>query len=190
LDGRFIVGGDFFLVNGTKVTNLVRLNPDGTVDPSFRADVTNAVLAVGIDSDGKVNLGLTASPGFLRLNSDGSPDRIDPVDTGPVHSLALMKNGQVLIHGNFKQVNGVDSPLIARLSLSSSVPRVEQVLALDKMVRVAVPTLPESIYTLEYALGPDAITWTPVDTVLGDGSKKVLTDHTATGPQRFYRIRR
>lgn len=35
-DGKMLISGDFSVINGTPTSNLVRLNPDGSIDPSFR----------------------------------------------------------------------------------------------------------------------------------------------------------
>lgn len=36
-DGKIIVGGEFFAYNGTSSTRIIRLNADGSHDPSFSA---------------------------------------------------------------------------------------------------------------------------------------------------------
>jgi len=43
-------------------------------------------------------------------------------------------------------------------------------------------------YTLEYKNSLSQPTWTPVITISGDGTQKTLTDASASGKQRFYRV--
>jgi hypothetical protein len=38
-DGQVVVGGNFTTIGGLSRSNLVRVNPDGSVDPSFNAAV-------------------------------------------------------------------------------------------------------------------------------------------------------
>jgi len=45
-------------------------------------------------------------------------------------------------------------------------------------------------YTLEYKDALSASNWTPVLTIIGDGTQRSLTDTNAAGSQRFYRVRR
>lgn len=42
--GRYVMGGEFYEVNGVFRTNLVRLLPDGSVDTTFNPDVPNGVV--------------------------------------------------------------------------------------------------------------------------------------------------
>jgi uncharacterized delta-60 repeat protein len=61
--GRVIIGGWFTLFNGTARSNLARLNPDGSLDPTFDAGETAGtgvdtefVQALALQSDGKLLL--------------------------------------------------------------------------------------------------------------------------------------
>jgi hypothetical protein len=56
--------------------------------------------------------------------------------------------------------------------------------------RFSLPTQSGRVYALEYK---DSLTdnhWTAVPLVAGNGGTVLLTDSTATGTQRFYRVRR
>ncbi|HMT09208.1 MAG TPA: FG-GAP-like repeat-containing protein [Pyrinomonadaceae bacterium] len=56
-DGKIFVGGRFTLtVSGQTIRNLVRLNPDGTVDPTA-FNVNEEVLALAIDAQGRLMVG-------------------------------------------------------------------------------------------------------------------------------------
>lgn len=115
-DGKMLVGGLFTTYNSEPAPYLVRLNPDGSKDPSFIADsvVRSHVTKVGLQPDGKilVNVG----NGLVRLNSDGSYDPsftlASPfgeehiiedygthVNTVDVKSLEVLENGKILLAG-------------------------------------------------------------------------------------------
>jgi uncharacterized protein (DUF927 family) len=54
---------------------------------------------------------------------------------------------------------------------------------------VSVSTENGKTYVLETSTTLNANSWTTVSTVAGDGSVKTMTDTSATGSIRFYRIR-
>ena len=56
-DGRVLVGGTFTTVAGTSVSRLVRLNANGTVDPTFAPAPDAAVTALALQSDGRLIFG-------------------------------------------------------------------------------------------------------------------------------------
>src|SRR5439155_3848566 len=56
-DGKIVVAGDFFSVNGVARTNIARLNVDGTLDLSFDAGAVPPKLAVALAGDGKLLVG-------------------------------------------------------------------------------------------------------------------------------------
>lgn len=84
-DGKIIVYGAFKNYNGTSTPDIVRLNPDGSVDSTFRSRFSTST-ASGIDfvqlqADGKLLVAGTISsydgtttPTVIRLNTDGSRD--------------------------------------------------------------------------------------------------------------------
>ena len=59
--GKILIGGDFTAVNGdTNLNHIARLNPDGSVDPTFNNSGTGAndsVHAITIQSDGGILIG-------------------------------------------------------------------------------------------------------------------------------------
>jgi len=54
---------------------------------------------------------------------------------------------------------------------------------------IDVPTRSGKVYDLEYKNSLNDASWTPLPLQAGDGSMRLLTDPTASGPQRFYRVR-
>jgi uncharacterized delta-60 repeat protein len=153
-DGKVLVGllGADGFQNGvyTHSRIIVRLNTDGTIDPSFNAvDVSvgdnspqsvNAIVVQGdgkiligggfLYSNGKIRFGVPYPDGAIaRLNSDGSVDSSFVVPDGgsfggpnnAVVAIALQPNGKVIIGGNFSDVGGAGRYGIARLNGDGSV---------------------------------------------------------------------
>ncbi|MBN9692915.1 MAG: hypothetical protein J0M24_21930 [Verrucomicrobia bacterium] len=92
-DGGHLLGGRFSKVDGIDRRNLIRLRPDGTVDPSFQSpllrwqgvdqlelDSRGGVLVAGARIYAELGESLTNPPptGLLRLRLDGAADPVDP----------------------------------------------------------------------------------------------------------------
>lgn len=116
-DGRILVGGYFASVDGAPCSNLVRLLPDGSRDPSFSdARLEGDVRELTVQPDGKILVGgnFTAVAGIARgmvarLNEDGSLDAsfADPqVENGAITALSVQGDGKVLVGGTFSSVGG------------------------------------------------------------------------------------
>jgi len=132
-DGKIIVVGNFGTYNGiTSLNNIVRLNNDGSLDPSFSIGTGLSALAytVVIQSDGKILVGgnFTSYNGTLRnrivrINSDGSNDNTFSPSSGcnnTVYSVAVQTDGKILLGGTFTTVNGVTSNRFGRLNANGS----------------------------------------------------------------------
>lgn len=126
-DGRILVGGNFQSYNGVNISDyLVRLNSDGTVDPSFNGITSGfnvTVNTVALQADGKILVGgaftsFNGSAGapdyFIRLNSNGSVDSsFTGLTTGfdnTVRVITLQPDGKILVGGDFTTYNGSAAP--------------------------------------------------------------------------------
>lgn len=137
-DGRLVLCGFSWLtgfrptrVDGQEMPDLVRLNHDGSFDPTFVAPEDIRPSMVRRLPDGKllVSTGYSATPVY-RLNENGA---IDPAfqlatvtqgasDEEPhVESLIAQPDGKILIAGKFHQINGLIRNSIARLNADGSV---------------------------------------------------------------------
>ena len=101
-DGKVLVGGSFTSFNGQSCGNIIRLNPDGSLDTAFRttagSGASGVIRSVVLRSDGKIVVGgdFTTFNGIprkyvARLNADGSVDNTyDPGSSlnGPVYTMA------------------------------------------------------------------------------------------------------
>ena len=123
-DGKILVGG-IFTALGDATTGIVnrshigRLNSDGTVDLTFDPGANAEVLTLAVQANGQILVGgafsqlggggsgTTARSRIGRLNADGSIDAaFDPGTNGPVRSIAVQPNGQILVGGNFTMLGG------------------------------------------------------------------------------------
>jgi len=130
-DGRIVVGGGFTRYNGTDCPDfLVRLLPDGTLDPTFNPGgygfrafgVDVAVFAIVQQPDGKLLVGggfgsyngLNCPDNLVRLNVDGSLDTSYNAGGsgfgGRVNALALRPTGQLVVGGSMYSFNGLTCP--------------------------------------------------------------------------------
>lgn len=127
-DGKILVAGAFKRFNDLALTNLARLNQDGTVDRSFEmipAYTNGRINTLVVQSDDKVMIGgaYTESitvcdptygycysydadrPLVSRLNSNGTPDssfRPSFLRTnGLINAVAIQDDGKVLVGGEF-----------------------------------------------------------------------------------------
>ncbi len=115
-DGKILIGGDFQNYDGTPRARIARINPNGSLDPSFApgTGANGLVYDILVLPDGKLlvagaftNFNGTPREYLVRLNADGS---VDPSFSGPdfggtaswwTRSLALLPDGRVLVAGVF-----------------------------------------------------------------------------------------
>jgi uncharacterized delta-60 repeat protein len=140
LDGKIVAAGDLAL-NREKAA-LARLNPDGSLDPSFQtgAGANGSILHVALQSDGTLLIGgaFTTYDGrarrsIARLKSDGSLDLSFAPGAGVeggVTGIAVRPDGKIVIVGGFSSVDGVARAHVARLNADGSVDRSFAPLAL------------------------------------------------------------
>jgi uncharacterized delta-60 repeat protein len=108
-DGKIIIGGPKFNGAGGKYRGgFARLNPDGSLDTSFKSGVNGWVEGVALQADGKIlvagHFGQCqgyARSGLARLNPDGSLDTAFNPKLGAdiVHQVVPLSNGQMMITG-------------------------------------------------------------------------------------------
>jgi uncharacterized delta-60 repeat protein len=146
-DGKILVGGRFTKIAGGTNRLIARLNPDGTLDNTFKPNMNlqsdgtvtaGTVYAIALQPDGGILLGgdFSAVNGvtrvcLARLNSDGTLDTtfVEPNQRGTaVLSIAVQASGKILVGGrlgnnHFARLNTngtVDSTFAAT---ANSVPR-------------------------------------------------------------------
>jgi hypothetical protein len=127
-DGKIVIGGSFVAVNDVPRTNIARLNPNGSVDLTWNANLessglVSSIAAVGSNIYVGGDLHVLDDPsryGLVRLSSlDGSTDtNWGPKDNNPslvVNSVAATAN-DVYVGGSFTSIGGLARSNLARLS--------------------------------------------------------------------------
>ncbi len=135
---------DVALVNGLRVGPVVRLLPDGTLDPDFQsAVVEGSPDCLAIQPDGKLLLGgnyfvledQTMWRGLIRLNSDGTLDQTFQTETGEyslwITDIAPQPDGRILVNGEFWTIRGAERSFVARLNPNGT---IDPTFTLDPML--------------------------------------------------------
>jgi uncharacterized delta-60 repeat protein len=135
-DGKILIEGDFRKVNGYRTCGLVRLLPNGSIDSSFigRAQCKlehSGIFDMVLQEDGKLiivghfheynNVG---RKNIARLKSDGSLDHsflVDPNTNGWIESVAIQKDGKILVAGIFTKLGGEKARYLARLDTNGRI---------------------------------------------------------------------
>lgn len=133
-----IIAGRAFTSNGNNIPKIVRLNANGSMDPTFFTGVgfQGNMSTMSLQSDGKIlfaGVFVYYNERYInnmaRLNGNGTPDDFNiHLGTGLngygpsgwnyyglARTIAVQPDGKILIGGTFGQVNGVSKGCIARL---------------------------------------------------------------------------
>jgi uncharacterized delta-60 repeat protein len=132
-DGKILVGGDFTMYNGTSVSRLVRLNLNGSLDPTFQTISNGVIRSISLQNS-KILIGgdfNTINNGTVRriarLNIDGSTDNSFNLTTGftngGVYVIKQQSDGKIIVGGSFTSAytpnsTSVTALRIARLNLN------------------------------------------------------------------------
>ncbi len=132
-DGKILIGGGFNSYNGTSFPYLIRLNTNGSIDPTFNIGIgfNNSVNSIKIQDDGKILVGglFTTFNGIsqnrlLRLYNDGSIDNSFNIGTGfnsDVSELYVNSTGVITVAGSFTSFNGTTKNRITVLNADGSI---------------------------------------------------------------------
>ena len=132
-DRKIIIGGGFIFYNGTKVNHIARINVNGTIDTTFNSGTgaNYSIKTIVLQSDGKIVIGgsFTAYNGIIRngiarLNVNGSIDTTFNIGSGAdstLRTIAIQKDGKVIIGGDFIFYNGIKVNHIARLNSDGTI---------------------------------------------------------------------
>ena len=175
--------------------------------------LTNAVaIATGdtrclaLKSDGTV-VGWGAGAGSYNLiTSPANLSNVVAITCGFQHNVALKSDGTVVAWGRYQlgetnvpsgltNVNAVSAGDSHTVALVGNGPPVIGATMSNAVIstncfNVSVPTQCGRVYRLEYKASLSDADWTALPLVAGNGANLVLTDATALGSQRFYRVRR
>lgn len=135
-DGKYVISGTFFSINGEDRNMVARLNADGTLDDSFIPPAGDGIqgTSIAIQPDGKIIVGGWFFDSYVdldaefddsiviyieRFNADGTIDTT--FDTGsnfnnPVNEVYLQDDGKILAAGWFTQFDDEEKSRVARLA--------------------------------------------------------------------------
>jgi uncharacterized delta-60 repeat protein len=130
-NGKVLIGGNFHNYRGTGRYYLCAILKSGKVSGVYRRDVKGgAVRVIVIQPDGKIliagnfdALHETRFRGIARLNQSGSVDSGFNPGTGvdrSVRTVAVQRDGKIIIGGDFTSVDGVPRDHLARLNADGS----------------------------------------------------------------------
>lgn len=131
-DGKILVGGWFTEYNGFSSNRIIRLNQDGSMDPSFNvgSGFNNAIYSIALQNNGKIVVGgeFHSYNGVLynhiiRLNDDGTIDNslnIGSGFNGTVTHVKIIDGTKILVGGNFIFYNGNPRRGLAKLISNGS----------------------------------------------------------------------
>ncbi len=190
-DGTLVTWGKYTTGVPMGLTNVVAIAAGDSHTLALLVDGT--VVGWGDNSYGQVSV----PPGLSNVVAIGA---------GVLHSLALRANGTVVAWGvnNLCQTN-VPVGLTNVVAISAGYNHnLAQVGSGPPVLRASLsnPTLSEDafslslpsqsgrVYALEYKSSLSDASWVSLPLVAGTGRNLVLRDTTATGAQRFYRVRR
>ena len=132
-DGKILVGGAFSSFNGASHYNLVRLNPDLSIDPSFDPTLgtEGSVRTILLQPDGRIVIGGTVNAvngvprrRIARLNTDGTLDTSFDPGSGAdstIYALAQDSAGNIYAGGAFQFFNGISRRRVAKLTSTGTV---------------------------------------------------------------------
>jgi uncharacterized delta-60 repeat protein len=131
-DGKVVMTGVFSSYDGVPHNNVLRLNPDGTVDSSFDVQTDRSTRALLIQPDGKIliagffgEVNGVPRPRIARLNSDGTIDLSFNPGTGPdqyyIRALVQDSAGNIYVGGEFSAFNGIPRVGLVKLSPTGAV---------------------------------------------------------------------
>ncbi|MBK8813869.1 MAG: VCBS repeat-containing protein [Acidobacteria bacterium] len=130
--GKILVGGSFAGVNGNGRANLVRLNSDGTLDPTFTAAVIDGtVLSIQFDTNDNIfiagrfgNVDGLPRAYIAMLNTSGSVNSLfqNTAANENIQSMNIRDDGKILVGGYFTLIGGQSRNQFAALSRSNGPP--------------------------------------------------------------------
>ncbi len=203
-DGKILMGGYFENVHGVTRRGIARLNPNGTLDPTFDAGLSftfSEHVSLGLQPDGKIVvggnyfLGSRYIRGVSRLNSNGSQDEtFNPGADVGVFATAFQPDGKMLIAGGFTQfgefwMDGVVRPYVARLYGDFIAPLPSLTIArADSSVIISWPTGATGVGLFESTNLSNSC-WSPVaQSMVTNGSQISVTVPTSAG-SKFFRLK-
>lgn len=160
-DGKLILCGEFIYqdANLSYYQNLIRFNPDGSVDQTFAGGIQFDFMQYGkifdmkLDSQGRILIvgsfnGYNGIPskGIIRVNTDGTVDTTLNLGTGlsdAVRTIAIQPDNKILLGGDFISYQGTYANHILRINPDGSIDGTFQLPGIYSMVE-SLNVMPDS----------------------------------------------
>ena len=129
--GSIVIGGRFYYLQDTLTPGVARISAAGVVDPALgvgaglQNDISGQlrVQSLARQADGKLVVAgqfLSGTRrGLVRLNADDTVDQsfasTGTDASGRINAVAIESDGQILVSGNFNDINSTFTPKLARL---------------------------------------------------------------------------
>lgn len=198
-DGRVVLAGTFTPNEAGGPRSVIRLLPDGSLDPSFDAgrSLQGRARVLDVQPDGRVLVGgdftvvkpdLTTHLFIARLHPNGTLDTTFDVERGldaPVLALARQSDGLLLIGGQFTMAENSLRPRLARYDARSAPPP----LRIDPEVGRIALSWPETgaRFVLQRALMLEA-NWSTLPVVPAAEGGRSVVRLSLDGTQSFFRL--
>lgn len=179
-DGKIVVGGVFFSINGVGAQNLGRINADGTVDASFQSapGAQGTVYDIEILSNQSILIGGSfntygvnggAQSKLAKLNSDGTlnttfANNLGAGFTAEVYAIKIQSDGKILVGGSFTIFNNKSQNRLIRL-LSSGLPDLSFVIGSGA---------DQVVFTIEQQANGKILAGGDFNTFNGNNSKRLV----------------
>jgi uncharacterized delta-60 repeat protein len=205
-DGKILVGGEFSSINGYSRMGIARVDSTGGVDtgfvfpPGLGVYGSPSVRDIQLQPDGKIlvvgyfvySTGVESRYSLVRLNPNGSLDEsfyIRP-NSSSVNVARLVKDGKVLIGGEFTSLGGTNINRIARLNNDGTASGEVAGLGFGLYAGMQLNGAVGSNYRVEYASNVNAGGfWLPLTNIILPSPSSLVVDPTPVVgvPRRFYR---
>jgi uncharacterized delta-60 repeat protein len=200
--GKLITSGHSLNDQGLFRREIVRLNPDGSVDESWPGKTNEKTESILQQQDGKLIIGgyfsmvnNVEARSLARLNPDGTLDTTFKVSCDNfVWTVAPARDKQILIAGAFRSIDGIPVGGVARINLpernAPATPARPTILSVELTggkVECRVNSETGFKYSLQYKTEVDGEQWKTLLPVIGTGEEILLTDDDPR-EARFYRV--
>jgi uncharacterized delta-60 repeat protein len=124
-DGKILVGGQLGLLDGAFLPNIGRLNPDGSLDPTFSSSVNSpGILSVALQADGRILLGGLFCNNWCyldRLSPNGTLDStFNLAPSSVINAIVVQPDGKIIIGGAFSSLLSTTRNYLARLNTNAT----------------------------------------------------------------------
>ena len=199
--GTVLMGGNFRSFHLTPRGGIAQVTTEGLVDPDFDPgtgiDAKTAVYAVAFQKNGQMIIGGTfesynkqPKASVARINFDGSLDPSYGPELGPdnaISSMALQKNGALIVGGRFTSFDGVPRNGIARLNADPPSSRLGLPTQIgDGLIQFTLYGDPDAKYTVQGST--NLAEWVSFTRVAATADGVSIVDSNAPSySRRFYR---